>query len=115
MSNYTDRYLEAVYLTCFKFVTQDSNKGFEIKTDSKLGIDLQPLIRCESMLKKKIYPRIGREAQNILRKEMVSLLEKDPGGVNKEGVINFDSMMIQVFNALKINKERNSSFYKTVF
>lgn len=77
--------------------------------------ELYPVVRFRDMLSKKIYPRLDKESREYINGNLVSLLQRDPSGLNREGVVNFDALMLHVLNGIKFTKKKNLKFFQMVF
>lgn len=67
------------------------------------------------MLLQLIYPLLAKEAQEYLEKELERIITKDERGQNKDGIVDFDLLMLKVFASISLSKKSNLEHYQIVF
>lgn len=67
------------------------------------------------MLQHRIYPILSKEAQEHLEQQFHKITGKDERGQNKEGILDIDLLMLQVFSAISLSKKSSLEHYGIVF
>jgi hypothetical protein len=112
---YDEKYIEAIYLSSYQFVSEQSRKGIDLKINMLQQADYYPVIRCQDLLDKKIYPLLDEQSRKELTQKMYTLAFTDPSSANKDGIVDFDLLMLKVINLVKTNKDNNREYYKALF
>ena len=112
---YEGQALERIYLNCLDYVTNMNSKGQDVPKKHGVYVDYQPMVRAREMLQHFEYPVLSRDSQERLARELEEASCADDRGQNKDGVVDFDLLMLKAFNAISLSRRSNLDHYSAVF
>ncbi|CAD8054770.1 unnamed protein product [Paramecium sonneborni] len=102
------------YLEALDLINSMTNYGTTIKNNEANSQQLVPYIRALAYLESLYYFK-SQDKYIQLRKELDSIVEKDVSQQNRDGVLDFDQMMLKVLRLFRDNVQSIQTFVINAF